>query len=192
MVSKYSDSPSISSRSVFPIFRLRGKGNLSRKSQIASQIFIYIIAIFVFSVILLYGYKAIKEFRDRSEQIAFIKFRTDLISTVKRVSPDFGTIEKKEFFIGGEYDKVCFVQTYKPNKNDILNKIGNVGDMVVWDSVNSDVNKNVFLFATKLQESFDVGKINPTGRYLCIDTINGKVKIQFEGKGDHAYISRWG
>jgi len=190
MVSKYSDSPSISSRPVFPIFRLRGKGNLSRKSQIASQIFIYIIAIFVFSVILLYGYKAIKEFRDRSEQIAYIKFRTDLISTVKRVSPDFGTIEKKEFFIGGEYDKVCFVQSYNKEKdhNQIVASI--TDNPLIRDSIQNNVTKNVFLFTTKLQESFDVGKINVTDRYLCINVISGKVKVQFEGKGNHAYISR--
>lgn len=164
--------------------------NLSKKSQIHAQIFIYIVAIILFSFILIYGYNAVKGFKERSEQIAYIKFKTDLISTVKRISPDYGTLKREEFFIGGEYLKVCFVQSYKQEENRgyILPRID---DFIVRDSVDDRVNKNVFLFTTTLQESFDVGKINVTDGYLCIDIRNGKAKIQFLGKGDHTHISDW-
>jgi len=159
----------------------------SKRSQIHAQIFIYIIAIILFSSVLLYGYNAIKGFKERSEQISYIQFKTDLISTVKRVSPDFGTLKKEEFFIGGDYNKVCFVQSYQP----LDNLADNIPDLIVQDSVKSGVNKNVFLFTTTFQESFDIGKINVADGYLCIDVINGKAKIQFEGKGDHTFISSW-
>ena len=140
----------------------------SKRSQISGQIFIYVVAIILFSFILLYGYNAVKGFKERSEQISYIKFKTDLISTVKRVSPDYGTLKREEFFIGGEYSRVCFVQSYKPDKEAILSRIADQGDMVVHDSVDSDVTKNVFLFTKTLQESFDVGKINADDGYLCI------------------------
>ncbi|MBU0627948.1 MAG: hypothetical protein KKC75_02070 [Nanoarchaeota archaeon] len=166
----------------------------SRKSQIQTQIFVYVIAVVVFSFIIIYGYNAVRGFKERSDQIAYIKFKTDLLSTVKRISPDYGTVKREEFFIGGEYSKVCFVQNYKPNKAQILNSIDDVsGDLIVKNSVESDVNKNVFLFTTTLQESFDVGAINVSGDgYTCVDIKNGKAKIQFKGEGDHTYISNWG
>ncbi len=164
------------------------------KSQLHAQIFIYIIAIILFSLILLYGYNAIKGFKQRSEQISYIKFKTDIVSTVKRISPDYGTLKREEFFIGGEYTKVCFVQSYKrdENKPNILASISAKEDWIVKDSIESDVDKNVFLFANSLEESFNIGEINVTNGYLCIHIINGKAKIQFEGKGDHTRISSWG
>lgn len=161
---------------------------LSKRSQIATQVFIYLIAIILFSFVLLYGYNAIKGFKEKSERIAYIKFKTDLISTVKRISTDYGTLKRETFFVGGEYSKVCFVQSYNPPNN-----IGDsVTDRVVKNSIEDGVNKNTFLFTTTLQESFDVGKINLSDGYLCINMTNGKAKIQFEGKGDHVFISSWG
>jgi hypothetical protein len=164
------------------------------KSQLNAQIFIYIIAIILFSLILLYGYNAIRGFKERSEQISYIRFKTDLSSAVKRISPDYGTLKREEFFIGGEYTKVCFVQSYKreENKPNILATIAKKEDWIVEDSIKSGVDKNVFLFTDTLQESFDVGEIDVTDGYLCINLIKGKAKIQFKGKGDHTYISSWG
>jgi len=164
-----------------------------KKSQIPGQIFIYIIAIVLFSLVLIYGYNAVRGFKERGEQIAYIKFKTDLTSAVKRISSDYGTLKREEFFLGGEYKRVCFVQTYKPAKGTILNVIQSKGDMVVHNSVGSDVDKNVFLFTNTLEESFNVGEINVSNNgYDCFDVVNGKVKIQFLGKGDHTFISDWG
>ncbi len=166
----------------------------SKKSMVASQIFIYIISILVFSLIMVYGYNAIRGFQGRAEQIASINFKTELTSTIKRVSPDYGTIKKEEFFIGGEYSKVCFVQDYPTTSSVDINKIT---DLIVKDSVESNVNKNTFLFTDNLQESFEIGKINviedngDNAGYLCVNLVNGKAKIKFKGMGDHTCISRW-
>jgi len=164
----------------------------SRKSQIQTQIFIYVIAIVLFSLILLYGYNAIKGFKGRSEEIAYIKFKTDLVSTVNRVSPDYGTVKRESFFIGGEYLRVCFVQNYPDMGGGVQAAIKGEGDMVVLNSVQGTVDKNVFLFTTTLQESFDIGEITVgTSGYECIPIINGKAKIQFEGGGDHTHITTY-
>jgi len=161
-----------------------------KKSQIHAQIFIYVIAIILFSLILVYGYNAIKGFKERSDQITYIRFKTDLVSTVERVSPDYGTTKREEFFVGGNYDRVCFVQSYgigDPITHAYVR--GNINDNIILDSFESEVNKNVFLFANTLQESFDIGDINVTSGYLCIPIINGKARLEFEGKGDHTLIS---
>jgi len=160
------------------------------KSQIQTQVFVYIIAIILFSFVLVYGYNAIRGFKERSEQVAYIKFKTDLTSAIKRISPDFGTLKREEFFIGGEYTKVCFVQNYDP-RSDLANYIDGEGQSIIADSVRGGVSKNVFLFTNSLQESLDIGKITVEGDYGCFNVLNGKLKVQFEGMGDHAHISGW-
>lgn len=168
------------------------KSNPSKKGQIYSQVFIYVVAVILFVFVLIYGYNAIRGFRERSEQIAYIKFKTDLASTVKRISPDYGTLKKEDFFIGGDYRKVCFVQSHETPSN-LADIIHSREDYIVEDSVRSNVGKNVFLFTDTLQESFDAGPINTTGNgYLCLKVENGKIKVQFLGKGDHTLISVWG
>lgn len=162
----------------------------SKRSQIPGQIFIYVVAIILFSLVLIYGYNAIKGFKERSEQIAYIKFKTDLTSTVKRVSPDYGTLKREEFFIGGGYSKICFVQSYHQEQNFYFPD--SISDLIVRDSFESGVDKNVFLFTNTLQESFNIGEINVSNNgYKCFDVVNGKVKIQFLGRGDHTFISAW-
>jgi len=165
-----------------------------KKSQVSVQVFVYVIAIILFSLILLYGYNAIRGFKEKSEQISYIKFKTDLISTVDRISSDYGTLKREVFFIGGEYTRVCFVQSYnldETNEPDVLGRIRGEGDEIVYDSVQSEVDKNVFLFTSTLQESLDVGDINVSRGYDCIPVINGKAKIEFLGQGDHVLISSW-
>jgi len=159
-----------------------------KRSQITAQIFIYVIAIVLFSFILIYGYNAVKGFKEKSEQISYIKFKTDLISTVDRISSDYGTLKREELFIGGDYSKICFVQNHNPSSN----LAENIPDLIVRNSVESKVEKNVFLFTNGLQESFDVGKINVSDDgYLCMSIVNGKAKIEFLGQGDHTFISKW-
>jgi hypothetical protein len=161
------------------------------RSQIHAQIFIYIIAVFLFSLILIYGYNVIRDFRGKSEQVTYIRFKTDLISTIDRVSPDYGTLKREDFFIGGDFSNVCFVQSYKRGENygDIVNSIGNP---LVLDSFETNTSENTFLFTNTLHESFYAGEINVTEMYHCFDVISGRIKIQFLGKGDHVYLSEWG
>jgi hypothetical protein len=159
-----------------------------KRSQITAQIFIYVIAIVLFSFILIYGYNAVRGFKEKSEQISYIKFKTDLVSTVDRISSDYGTLKREEFFIGGDYSNVCFVQNHYP----LSSLAASIPDLIVRNSVESGVEKNVFLFTDGLQESFDVGKINTSDDgYVCIPIVNGKAKIEFLGQGDHTFISKW-
>ena len=79
------------------------------KKGIAGQVFIYIIALFLVAFIMIYGYKAIKTLTTKTDQITFLKFKTDLESAVGSISSDYGSVERKTFFIGDKYKKACFV-----------------------------------------------------------------------------------
>src|SRR3989338_10623496 len=139
----------------------------SRRGQIFAQIFIYIIAITLFSFVLLYGYNAIKGFKERSDTISYIKFKTSLASTVKRISPDYGTLKREELFVGGDYDRVCFVQNYKQEEN-LAKILAAVTDEIVRDSVEDGDKSNVFLFEGAAPEALEIGIINLSNHYKCI------------------------
>ncbi|MBW2988918.1 hypothetical protein KY358_01230 [Candidatus Woesearchaeota archaeon] len=163
---------------------------IHKKGQVSAQVFIYVIAIILFSFILVYGYNSIREFREKAEQIAYIKFKTDLTSSIKRISTDYGTLKREKLFLGGDYIQVCLVQSYKQEENFDMISLAIV-DPLIKDSFMGRVDKNAFLVKKSVSESFDAGTINVSGGYACFPVINGRVSMQFEGRGDHTLISGW-
>lgn len=168
-----------------------------RKSQLYGQIFIYIMTILLISFILIYGYNAITNFKGRTEQIASLKLQEDLKNSVRSITPDFGSAVKKEIDIGGA-SEICFVESYRTfPRNFAVNNFGVAADPIIADSIQSQSDKNVFLIGKSSLNSFYVGKISVdpstsvTFNVLCMKSLNGKVALKLEGRGDHALISGW-
>lgn len=160
-----------------------------KNAQIVGQIFIYVITVIIIGFILVYGYNAIKGFIDRSEQVSFIKFKNDLSNTVEIISPDYGSVKIKSFEVPSDYSKVCFVKNFPD-----FPSLSGTNYPIMDDSVNSKVQKNVFLIKETVKESFFIGNIDvisDNDKYLCVDVVNNKINnIKFEGKGDHASLSK--
>ena len=68
-----------------------------RKSQLYSQIFVYILSIILISFIMVYGYNAVQSFKKRAEQVSCLKFKNDLANAVDSISSDFGSVKKRSF-----------------------------------------------------------------------------------------------
>lgn len=165
-----------------------------KKSQVIGQIFIYILAIILIAFVLGYGYKTIAAFRQKTDQVSFIKFKNELQNAVKTITTDFGSVKIKEFQVPGNYNKICFVRSHEsfPASSSIPSNYP-----IIRDSVDSDVEKNVFLVKNIAKDSFYIGKIKvvttdlnyiPTGLY-CVDVKNTMIKLRLEGKGNHVVIS---
>ena len=152
------------------------------KAQMVGQIFIYILAVILVAFILIYGYNAVQTFKTRAEQVSYIKFKTDVESAIKSISSDYGSIKKAEFLVPSGYREVCFI--------DLDHPVVPSGHPIIKDSVESGVKENLFLVREIEEESFYVGKIEVAGN-SCIEVKAGKIKVQLEGKGDHAIISEW-
>ena len=87
----------------------KNKFLLNPKSQMIGQIFIYVLAVIIIGFILVFGYKAIKSFTERSEQVSFVKLNGDLSNMVEIIAPDYGSVKIRSFDVPSEYRKVCFV-----------------------------------------------------------------------------------
>ena len=155
------------------------------KGQLYGQIFIYILTIILVSFILVYGYNAVQNFKKRAEQVSCLKFKNDLVNAIDGISADFGSIKKKELQLCGGYSKVCFVESFNSP-----NMPGNI-DPIIKDSILSGTGRNVFLVENIAKESFYAGKISVEPDVLCINTVNSKISIRLEGKGNHAIVSQW-
>lgn len=156
-----------------------------RKSQLYSQIFIYVLTIILISFILVYGYNAVQNFRTRAEQVSCIKFKNDLSNAVESILGDFGSVKRKDLQLCSGYTQVCFVETFQ---NPLLPS--NI-DPIIKDSVKSNSGRNVFLVENTAKESFYIGNISVEPDVLCIKAISNKISLRLEGKGNHVLLSQW-
>ena len=156
-----------------------------RKSQLYSQIFIYILTIILVSFILVYGYNAVQNFKKRAEKVACLKFQNDLSNAIESLASDFGSIKRKDLQLCAGYTQVCFVETFEsPNLPSNI-------DPIIKDSILSKTGRNVFLIENIAKESFYAGKISVEPDVLCIKAVNNKISLRLEGKGNYALLSQW-
>ena len=159
------------------------------KSQLYGQIFIYALTLVLISVILVYGYTSIKNFKQKTEDIVALKFQKDLRNAIESITNDYGSVSRKEFQLSGDITQVCFVEAFQ--SFDKSNPIGNLQlNSLVKNSI-KDSDKNVFLLENTLRSSFLAGKISVDKDVLCIKPANNRIILRIEGKGDHAVLSEW-
>ena len=166
---------------------------MNRKAQNIGQIFIYIVAIVIVAVILIFGYKSIIDFNNRAKQIELVQFQKKLESSIKSITPQYATVKKKDFMISNEYKQVCFVRNYDVDYSSAVLPTTFKDYPLIEDSVMSGTGKNIFLIKTNKQiaESFEISEISfeDSDIFNCFNIANSRLSVKIEGKGDHVVIS---
>lgn len=156
-----------------------------KNSQIYSQVFIYILTIMLVSFILVYGYNTVNNFKKRADQVSCLKFKNDLSNAVEGALSDFGSVRKKDIYLCADSTEACFVETFeKPNLPPGI-------DPIIRDSIISSTGKNAFLVGSTVKESFYIGKISVEPDVFCIKSVNNKISLKLEGKGNYVLLSLW-
>ena len=180
------------------------------------MVFVFILAAVTFALILIFGYKSISGFLGTGEEVTFIRFKTDLESSIKNIASEYGAVRIQEFNPPLNYEKICFIDTnfYYGSLDD------EVENQVIWLCENENmplacsvwqdaltvhqegsgksgydsVEENVFL-KPLAPVKIKVGKISiadntgsPIG-YLCPPIRGGSFTLQLTGKGSHTEIS---
>lgn len=173
------------------------------RGQIAGQIFIYIVAIVVVGFIIVYGYSAVKSFRQRGEEVEYISLKTNIESSVKGIVSDYGSVRRPDFMVPSKYSSVCFVKKELAKSSDgpaaisasPLCRSGDGDDFYEpiacegWKTGRS----NVFLIPDGT-DAFDVGAIQLTeddDNFLCVPVVNGRLRVTLTGKGDRVMIEEY-
>lgn len=153
------------------------------KSQVG-QIFIYVITIVLVGFLLFYGYNAITGFKDKADQVSYIQFKNSLQNTAEVLSLDYGSVKVKEFVVPDSIVEVCVVRNFPE-----LPTLANTNYPIIEDSVNSKVDKNIFLVGKEVEDSFIIPKVYLEEDMKCFEVIGNKMKLKLEGRGDHTIIS---
>ncbi|MEM4263652.1 MAG: hypothetical protein QW666_02030 [Candidatus Woesearchaeota archaeon] len=156
-----------------------------RKAQMIGQIFIFVLAALIFILILTYGYRAISNFLQRSEQVALIDFKTDLESAVETIKRDYGSVKKIELLVPKRYTEVCFVDPDKSKRPGDLEQ-----ERPLMYATWLAGSENVFL-VPKQEAPIYLEDIAVEGGYTCISASHGKISLRLEGTGRKAKISEW-
>lgn len=164
---------------------------ISKKSQLYSQIFIYILTLVLISLILVYGYKYINDFKKRAEKLSCLKFEKDMQNSIQLLLSDFGSVKRKELKLCSGYKQICFVETFRQfNRNFPTSNVDPI-DPLILDSVQSGTEKNVFLVGNTAKESFYAGKISLEPAGLDVLCINSTKSLRLESKGSYVMLSEW-
>ena len=166
----------------------------SRKSQV-SQVFIYIMALFIFALIIYYGYYSISSFIKRGEEVVFIKFKTQLESEVEELLPKYGSVSifnEKKPLKSGNVEEVCFLSSGVIDGS--IRPIPSTLDdyPVIKLGVGKDVQENVFVFPRKERPSISFLRIKvmPTD-FECIPIKQGRLDIRLESLGSEVLIQAY-
>tara|TARA_Y100000310_G_scaffold335478_1_gene417649 strand:+ start:3504 stop:4013 length:510 start_codon:yes stop_codon:yes gene_type:complete len=165
-----------------------------KKAQSSGYIFIYILTAILVSVIFIYGYRTIGNFKENTEKLSEIKFENDFNKKINEVFYDRGTIKNKEFILHQKYTRICILNTNDPI-TDIKYEGSYINPRIELD-IGSESISTVYLIEdipTKTfttDEKVDVSvEGDPDEDVLCIEPDGGKISLRFSGKGDHALIA---
>ena len=162
----------------------------SKKAQNVGQIFIYILAVVIVGVILAFGFRAIMDFSDKTEEVALAKFQKNFGATVKSITNQYGTLRTSEFQISNEFQDVCFLNNYDFDPSEQMNIVLE-DHPLIYDTLRGDnPTTNTFLISNKGRiEDYEIGSIKLDSNFECFNVTKGTVTLRLEGKGDHIIIS---
>jgi hypothetical protein len=182
----------------------------SKKGVGVGQVFIFIVAAITFSLIMIFGYKAINSFLHSGEQVQFVQFKTDLESSIKKIYTEYGSIRKVQYHPPPRYRQICFVDMDYDNINKEMDMLCAADPVAcdVWSEAAKGkasnkkgydvVDENVFLspkdsglVAMKVHQIsiYNEDLTAPKG-FLCLPIIEGIFSLTLEGKGDHTELSK--
>ncbi len=169
-----------------------------KRAEMSGQILVYLMSIILIGLIVVFGYRAIGGFVSQTEEIAKIKFFTDLDSVAKRIG--YLDVEFRTFQIPKEFKEVCLVSKDRissfisPEAYSALNPLVRSQ----WENTRN----NVFLlsgvsefypFRTEEmrldtnRNGIEDGNERETS-FLCVKT-SGSLRLKLEGKGKYIFVS---
>ena len=160
-----------------------------KKGEIAGEVIIYILAVIIFGLIILFGYSEISKLMQKQKDIDLINFEKELKNVVEELSSSYGDVKdfrNAPLKVPGDYNKLCFIDLSKDADDDVN------AYSLIMNSWNDKINANIFLVKSDMEYSFYANNITITAKSsLCFEIKNGKVNdLRIEGVGGSAKISK--
>ena len=164
-----------------------------KKAQIIGQAFIFILAAILFSLILLYGYKAISRIGETQSEVELVEFRDSLSTVVNQIRQDYGSVKKYALKIPSDYKEICFVDLKLLSSPGGIQKLEaiRIARPLIADVIESGSNQNVFTKPVA-KTPLKIGDVDLGEQGIfCVENTGGITTLRLEGLGDKAGISEW-
>lgn len=170
------------------------------QGQIQGQVFVYILALIIFSAVLLYGYNAVKKFGEQSDELLITQLTNNIQTQVEKIASQYGSVEKVGVEVPDRYDNICFVDTregcaYAPYDVPGFDCIGEDLDVekypLICDAWKDCTGENLFLVEGKSVQGYNIGKLKVKGGFFCSEVKIPKTEFRLKGTGEYAEISPW-
>ena len=157
-----------------------------RKAQSISMVVVFILALFIGSLVLLFGGKSILKIIGLGGQATRVRFEQDLESEIAGLS--YGSRREYRTVLPDKgHLAICFADLnyLKGNTNPSLET--NPDYRVINESIGSGATANVF-FLPGGSDSFTVRDLEVRKGFLCFNASAGVVRFGLEGKGNRTRI----
>jgi hypothetical protein len=170
----------------------------SRRGAVEGQVFIYILAIVIVGLLLLFGYKGLSGILKQGCGVEEVQFKTGLETMLKQ-SMGKGTRTVFQPDVPCSFSKVCFVDAdvLLTGKGNLVDFDSNPGtNKYVRNSVEDSVHRNVFLINPDgtinsrqiFIDSIEVKQELAPIEVVCISQRSGKFPLLLSGLGKYVKI----
>lgn len=175
---------------------------MRKQAQIQSQMFIYLLAILVIGLLLLFGTKSILRLFQQVDDVDFLTFKTEIEAAGSRIAPNYGTWEKFQLSVPAAVEKVCFIQHKAYPETAIFYKdqeglclFGDADyEFLVCDAWKEGVLHNVYPIPYadfQAGEGIYLGELevkNAGKHYLCIPVFDRTLSVKMVGRGNRVLV----
>lgn len=155
--------------------------SIKKKADFQGIIIIFFIALIVFALIAVFGFKSIFSLSERKCQTDLAILESKLKTDFDIISTQTGSVDKGEYNMPCKIEKVYFIDLNEQIDEDIKNE-----SKVIYDSAIAKVEKNVFFMKeNKIITSVYIPELKLSYPYYrCFETAkNEKMSVYLEGKG---------
>ena len=156
-----------------------------KRGQGTSQVIVFILALLIGSLVLLFGYTSLKKITDAALEVEKAKFQSGLESELTSLS--YGSTRKKSLAVPGGYLSICFADLHYLRAQGEDEFTSDQDYAIIRDSIFSDVESNVFIMPEGIW-SFYVGDLEIEDGLTCFDLSAGRVEVGFEGLGNRTRV----
>ena len=168
------------------------------KGQILSQVVVFVLAGFIFLLVLFFGYKGIISLMEKEQKVSIVELQSSAEAVFNRVSQKYGDVEKYEMRMPSTFSEVCFV-TSKDIETEIQGERARIEPLeqyraLMYSSWQTGA-ANAFLEPSG--PTFLIEKVQVAGTWqgnnvgFCCYKGKGKIAWRLEGRGKYVIVKPW-
>lgn len=166
---------------------------LHKRGQTVNQVFIFLISAMIFSMVVIYGYRAVTSIGESQEKAILSEFRDTLMNRVEQIALDYGSVKRVAVSLPTNYREVCFldnkaIREMEPETGARKELEDNYP--IIYDSVISGVKQNVYLLPLS-DVPIVLENIEIPESFFCLENKGGSIVLRLEGLGDRVSITPW-